>query len=68
MLTQVKDKKLPKGRNGRTEGSECAKFPRGGGAHGENEVLNKGQHLFTYSFNPLTHNQCLLCARHCSWY
>lgn len=35
MLTQVKDKKLPKGRNGRTEGSECAKFPRRGGGHME---------------------------------
>lgn len=31
MLTQVKDKKLPKGRNGRTEGTECAKFSRKGG-------------------------------------
>lgn len=34
MLTQVKDKKLPKGRNGRTEESECAKFPRRGGGGG----------------------------------
>lgn len=74
MLTEV-NKLLPKERNGRTEGTECAKFPRNG-KHGENEILKDGIYSSStltnnqciYPSSPLMHNQCYLYARHCSWY